>query len=71
MQTMPRPAVNKFLDEIVFFVVESGAAQVGDRDGLHQTLAIFGFDESALAAFPDAVGDHLHRFIEIEILPLL
>ena len=35
----------QFLDQIIFFVVERGAAEMGDGSGLHQRLAILRFLE--------------------------
>ena len=36
---------------------------------LHQRLAISFLDERALARIPDAVGNHVHRRLEVERLP--
>src|SRR5258708_30738012 len=61
----------QLLDEVVFFVVEGRAAKMGYRRRLHQRLPVFRFDESSLAAFPNAVRDHLHRLIQVQLFPFL
>ena len=67
----PQAGGEKFFDEVVFFVVEGGAAEMRDGFGLHQGLAVFGLDERFVAAFPDALGDHFHGEVLIERFPLL
>src|SRR5258708_12611839 len=59
----------QLLDEVVFFVVEGRAAKMGYRRRLHQRLPVFRFDESPLAAFPNAVRDHFHRLIQVQVFP--
>src|SRR5580658_3323126 len=59
----------QLLDQIVFFIVQSGAAEVADRGGLHQCLAISSLDKAALAAIPQPIGDHLHRPAEFQVFP--
>ena len=42
----------KFLDQIVFFIIQSRAAQVSDGFGVHQLLAILFFHKRSLPALP-------------------
>src|SRR5579862_3947587 len=60
----------ELFDQIVFFAVESCAAKVRQRRGLHQGLAIPRFHKTAFACAPDSFRDHIHRFFEREFLPL-
>src|SRR5207249_7150340 len=64
-------AGKELLNQVILFVVESGAAKVRDCGRLHQGLTISGLLECALAAFPEAVSDHVHGRLEVEIFPLL
>ena len=62
----------EFFDQVVFFVVESRAAEVGDGDGsASDSGRLCDSTKVSLAAFPEAVGDHVHRLLEIEVFPLL
>src|ERR1051325_1083914 len=62
----PQPGREQFLDEVVLFVVERGAAEVGHAGGVHR-----GFVERALARLPHPLRDHRRRGVEVELLPLL
>src|SRR4029079_12640713 len=60
----------QLLDQVVLFVVERRAAEVADRErpicrvaGLRLLLP------ALLARADDALGDHLHRLIERQLLP--
>src|SRR6266404_6570195 len=48
----------KFFDEIVFFVIKSGAAEMTDRSRVIDCCPILLADEGALTRFPDAVRHH-------------
>ena len=37
--------------------------------GLHDRSAIFRLCESGVARFPEPIGDHVHRLLEIQMLP--
>ena len=45
-------SAEQFLDQVVFFVIQSRPAQVGDRLGVHYLLAILLLDEGPLTALP-------------------
>src|SRR4051794_27158445 len=60
----------KFLDQVVLFVVERGAAKMRDGLVLHQRLAVLLFHEVALACVPKTIGDHVHGFLERNLFPL-
>src|SRR6266487_1195867 len=60
----------KFFDEIIFFVVESGAAEMADRRSVIDCRSVFLRDERALARLPNAVRHHVHRAIERDFYPL-
>src|SRR5437868_5298069 len=64
-----QPSRKQFLDQIVFFVIESRSAEMSYGGGLHQGFAITRFLEGAVARVPYSVGDHVHRGFEIEFLP--
>src|SRR5260221_13248221 len=59
----------QLLDEVVFFVVEGRAAKMGYRRRSHPRPPVFRLDESPLAAFPNAVRDHFHRLIQVQVCP--
>src|SRR5439155_5370554 len=65
-------ARHQLLDEVVLLVVQSGAAEVADRHRAVGGIAVLGLTLPRLGArLDDAVGDHLHRVLERELLPLL
>src|SRR5262249_23634306 len=66
----PEAAGEQLLEQVVLFVVERRAAQVRDRRALHEGLAVARFLEVAIARAPDAIGDHAHRRLETDLLPL-
>src|SRR3984957_12788322 len=59
-----------FFDQVIFFVVERGAAQMRDGFVLHQALAVLLFDETLVPAFPEAVRNHIHRGFKLDFLPM-
>ena len=67
----PQARSEQFLDQIVFFIVERGTAEVADRGGLHQSVAVTALDEAALPALPKPVGNHLHGFAKFQVFPTL
>src|SRR5436305_6538624 len=60
----------EFFDEIIFFVIERGAAEMADRSRMINCCAILLADEGALTRFPDAVRHHVHRTIHRNFCPL-
>src|SRR5262249_55048887 len=52
------------LDQVVLFVVERGAAEVGHAGGVHMALV-----EGALAGGPHALGDHGRGLMEADLAP--
>src|SRR6202011_3093747 len=50
----PQAESEKFPDEIIFFVVERGAAEMTDCRRVVDRRAVFFMNERALARFPDA-----------------
>ena len=66
---MPR-AGKEFLDEVVLFVIERGAAKVRDGHGAADLIAIFGgLLPVLLARVLHAVGDHVHGLFQRDPLP--
>jgi hypothetical protein len=62
----------ELLDEVIFFVVEGGAAEVGDGHRAPEWLAFFGLVlPMFVASFFDAGGHHVHGLIERDLLPRL
>src|SRR4051794_21278732 len=59
----------QLLDQVVLFVVAGRAAEMGDGRELHRRLAVDLLDERAFARGPNAIGDHVHRRFELELLP--
>src|SRR5438270_12382891 len=60
-----QPRSEEFLDQIVLFDVERGAAEVGDAGGVFRFVV-----EGSLARFPQSLRDELHRLIERHVGPL-
>src|SRR5437773_5378841 len=50
----------KFFNEIIFFVIERGAAEMTDRSRMIDCRAVLFMHEGALARLPDAVRHHVH-----------
>src|SRR5437773_5469397 len=63
-------ASEEFFYEIIFFVVEGGAAEMADRSRMIDGCAVLLSNEGALTRFPDAVRHHLHRTIHRNFRPL-
>src|SRR5438876_6263638 len=71
----------KFFDEIIFFVIERGAAEMADRCGVIDIRSVHlsatgrircgELDECTLARFPNAIRHHIHRTIERDFRPIL
>jgi len=59
----------KLFDQIIFFVVEGGAAKVADRCRVIDRRSVFLRDEGASARFPNALGHDVHRPIERHLCP--
>src|ERR1044071_7960959 len=55
----PQAESEQFSDEIIFFVVERGAAEMTDRSCVIDRGAVFLVHECALARFPKAVCHHV------------
>src|SRR5439155_7761372 len=60
----------EFFDEIIFLVIERGAAEMADRSRMINCCAVLLSDESALTRFPDTVCHHVHRTIHRNFCPL-
>jgi hypothetical protein len=62
----------QLLDEVVLLVVQRGAAEVGEAERpleLHAVGVLL--LPGARARGDDPVGDHVHRRVEVEVLPVL
>src|SRR6185369_15863027 len=59
----------EFFDQIVFFIVESCAAEMSDGLVLHQGLAVLLLDKASFARLPETIGDHVHRPLERNLFP--
>src|ERR1044072_1805271 len=60
----------QFANQIIFFVIERGAAEMTDRSGTIETVTVFGFvDEGSFPRFPHALCDHFHRAVQRNLLP--
>src|SRR5437588_799146 len=61
----------ELLDQVVLLVVERRAAEMGEAqravDAVAAAVAIL---PAALARGDHALGDHVHRLLELELLPL-
>src|SRR5947209_10904332 len=61
----------QLLDEVVLLVVEGGAAEVGEAERAPDAFVVLVVPLPALTArLDDAVGDHVHRPIEGQLLPV-
>ena len=60
----------EFFDEIIFFVIERGAAEMADRSRMIDCCTVLLSDEGALTRLPDAVRHHVHRTIHRNFCPL-
>src|SRR5437773_12175942 len=56
-------SAEKFFDEIIFFVIERGAAEMADRSCVIDRCPVLLADECALTRFPAAVRYYVHRAI--------
>src|SRR5277367_838227 len=61
----PQTGCEELLDQIIFFIVESGAPKVSHSGRMHYDLSIALLHERALSRIPDAVGDHVDRLLKI------
>src|SRR5205809_6727376 len=60
----------KFFDEIIFFVIECGAAEMADRSRVIDCCPVLPSDEGALTRLPGAFCYHVHRAIQRNFRPL-
>jgi len=65
----PQAESEKFFDQIIFFVIERGAAQMTDRGRVIDGRAVLFVNEGSLARLPDAVRHHVHRAIQRNVGP--
>src|SRR5438045_3558770 len=66
----PQAKSEQFSNEIIFFVIERGAAQMADRGRMIDRIAVLFVYEGALARFPNPIGHHVHCPVERNLLPL-
>src|SRR6201993_1709324 len=59
----------ELFDQIVFFVIESRATKVGHGSRMHYDLSVPLLLERTLPRIPDAIGDHVHRRLQFQLLP--
>src|SRR5690606_16649268 len=60
----------RLLDEVVLLVVERGPAEVREAEGAVDAAAVVVVRlPAALAGGDHALGDHVHRGLELELLP--
>ena len=55
-----QPGREKFLDQVVLFVVQRRASKMRHGRSLHQRLTVASFLKGLFARFPNALGDHVH-----------
>ena len=67
----PQASGEKFFNEIIFFVIERGAAQMTDRCGVIDGGTLDLPDKCAFPRFPDALRHHVHRAIKRHFTPFL
>src|SRR5438067_12569605 len=67
----PQAESKKLSDEIIFFVVERGTAQMTDPSGVVDRRAVLFMHECALAWFSNAICHDVHRAIQRNLRPLL
>src|SRR5947208_16675936 len=60
----------KLFDKIIFFVIECRAPEMTYRRGVIDNRGVLFVHECTLPRFPDAVGDHVHRALQWNLLPL-
>src|SRR5215216_1793836 len=60
----------QLLDQVVLFVVEGRPAQAGEPEGAPVDLVALDVLPVRLAGGHDPVGDHLHRHLQVQLLPL-
>src|SRR4029077_16630000 len=65
----PQAKSEKLFDEIIFFVVERGAAEMTDRSRMINGRAVLFVPARALARLPDWVRHHGHRAIQRNFRP--
>ena len=67
----PPSAGEQLLDQVVLFVVERRAAEVREAQrAVHSPAVIVSVLPAALARSYDALGDHVHRLLEFQLLPI-
>src|SRR6266496_1730423 len=66
----PKASGEELFDQIIFFVVERGAAEMAKRGGVIDCRTVFLPNECAFARFPNTIGHHVHRAIELNFRPL-
>jgi len=66
----PQAESEKFFNEIIFFIIERGAAEMADRGRVIDGRAVLFMDERALPRFPNTVRHHIHRAIHRNLRPL-
>src|SRR5207244_12477608 len=60
----------KLFDKIIFFVIECRAPEMTYRRGVIDNRGVLFVHECTLPRFPDAVGHHVHRALQWNLLPL-
>src|SRR5713101_950843 len=65
----PEPSGEELLDQVVFFIVERRPTEMRHRSGVHHPFAVTLFLKGAFPGVPDALGDHIHRRLEVQVLP--
>src|SRR4051812_15525839 len=59
------------LEEVVLLVVERGPAEVGEAErAVDAVTLVVGVLPAVLAGLDDPLGDHVHRRLEVQVLPL-
>src|SRR5438552_19012080 len=66
----PQAESEQFSNEIIFFVIERGAAEMTDRGRVINGRAVLPVHERALARFPNSIRHHVHGAIERNFRPL-
>src|SRR5438874_6071373 len=65
----PESGGEELLDQVVLFIVERRPAKMRYRSRVHHPFAVALFLKGAFTGVPDTLGDHIHRRLEVQVLP--
>ncbi len=66
----PQAGGEQLFDQVIFLVVQCGAAQMRDGGCVVDRATVFIPHKGSTACFPNAIRHHVHRSIQIQVLPV-